>query len=709
MRLPQLVCGQLSVLALAGVPAQAAWRGSVGAERMAATFSNVPNTAEVLTLVEAGDWAGNFLPDASNAAFAGTTILNRSSATGLGVDTHATVVGGLFFGDFVSLLGATDLVHAYQADFWLEQDFLGFLTTSAPQVEIAPVQNHSWIAGELDPAWVREINQRLDFAIERDGFVSVAGVNNGTSTVLPSLLAQAYNVIAVGVSTGAHSAGLTTYDGGGRTKPDLVAPDFFTSYATPKVSSSAGVLVARAKGAPHAAHGADLPRLVKALLLAGATKEEFPGWSRTVTRPLDARFGAGELNILWSYRILESGRAWATEWSAGGAAVPPIGWVTDVAAVDSLPGGAPLAGARTYVFDISPDAKSAPFSAVLTWHRQVVDGAAGPDWSPLALPLVNLGLSLHAVAANGFAPGALVDQSTSPVDNVEHIYVPSLPPGRYRLTVMVPELAAPTEYALAWRSTPSVQVAAAVAEAREQGAVAGAFTFNRTGPVTTPLWVPLTVSGTATPGAHYAALPASILFPAGEASVTLTVQPVSDGVAQGPRSIVVTVEGDYSVAAGGASPGGNTATVTLLDRPRDAWRFTRFSEAERANPAISGFEADPERDGLPNLLEYALGGDPLTPEPAGAGLQPILAVETLGSSRRLTLSYTQPPGRDDLSYVVEWSAALTSADWKTGADAVVEISRTPTAGGMRVVAGATKNLKDGPIQFLRLRIDVQAE
>lgn len=691
-------------------PAVAAWRESIGATRLSATFTNVPNAVGVLSLVESEGNGGNFLPDVTNPAFAGTTILNRSSAPATGTDDHATVVGGLFFGDFVSLLGATETVHAYQASYWLEADFLGFLTTVEPRVEVAAVQNHSWaVAGALNAAWVREINQRLDFAIERDGFVSVAGMDNGWTFFLPELLVQAYNHITVGISTGAHSAGFTSYDGAGRIKPDLVAPDFFASYATPKVSTAAGVLVARAKQAPHLVSGADVPRLVKALLLAGATKEEFPGWARTVARPLDTRYGAGELNLLWSYRILESGRAWAAEWMAGDMPLPEIGWATDVAAAEALEGGAGGGGSRTYVFEIPSGSAPAPFSAVLTWHRQVVDGAPGPAWTPEALPLVDLGLRLHAVDANGAVPGALIDQSASPVDNVEHVYVPALAPGRYALVVVVPNEAEPTEYALAWRSTPSVTVAASRPEAREQGAVAGEFTFTRTGSLATPLRVPLAVSGSAMPGVHYAALPASVLFPAGQATVGLAVLPVSDGLAQGTRSIEVTVAGDYSVAVGGMGPGGGMATVALLDRPRDAWRFARFSVAERADEAISGFSADPDRDGLSNLLEYALGGDPRTAEGAAAGLEPLVAVQTMAGAKRLTLTYTRPAGREDVDYVVEWANGLETAQWLTGAAVLAEVSREPAGDGERVVVRALATLADMPRQFLRLRVDVRAD
>jgi hypothetical protein len=140
------------------------------------------------------------------------------------------------------------------------------------------VQNHSWIsAAGNSEAVVSEINQRLDFAIDRDGFSSVVGVNNAASTALPQMLAQAYHTISVGLTNGAHSAGFTTLDGPGRIKPDLVAPDGLTSFATPMVAGAAGLLQAALAAAPYALTGADRPRVTKALLLAGAAKDTVAG------------------------------------------------------------------------------------------------------------------------------------------------------------------------------------------------------------------------------------------------------------------------------------------------------------------------------------------------------------------------------------------------------------------------------------------------
>lgn len=56
------------------------------------------------------------------------------------------------------------------------------------------------------------------------------------------------------------------------------------------------------------------------------------------------------------------------------------------------------------------------------------------------------------------------------------------------------------------------------------------------------------------------------------------------------------------------------------------WQVEHFSRAELDDPAISGPEANPSGDGLPNLLKYALDHAPWTPSRAGT---PIASVENI--------------------------------------------------------------------------------
>ena len=48
----------------------------------------------------------------------------------------------------------------------------------------------------------------------------------------------------------------------------------------------------------------------------------------------------------------------------------------------------------------------------------------------------------------------------------------------------------------------------------------------------------------------------------------------------------------------------------------EAWRKLRWGTIDLANPAMSGESADAEGDGIPNLAEYAHGGEPIRADAA---------------------------------------------------------------------------------------------
>ncbi len=54
----------------------------------------------------------------------------------------------------------------------------------------------------------------------------------------------------------------------------------------------------------------------------------------------------------------------------------------------------------------------------------------------------------------------------------------------------------------------------------------------------------------------------------------------------------------------------DTVTLTAAPDPYETWRSTQFSGTDLSDDNISGRNADPDKDGIPNLLEYAIGSDP---------------------------------------------------------------------------------------------------
>jgi hypothetical protein len=76
----------------------------------------------------------------------------------------------------------------------------------------------------------------------------------------------------------------------------------------------------------------------------------------------------------------------------------------------------------------------------------------------------------------------------------------------------------------------------------------------------------------------------------------------------------------------------------------------------------TAFDADPDGDGIPNLLEYALAGNPLVPNSASL---PELGVVVLETGHHLTLTFIR--ARADVTYQVLASDGLGPDSWSTTA------------------------------------------
>jgi hypothetical protein len=56
------------------------------------------------------------------------------------------------------------------------------------------------------------------------------------------------------------------------------------------------------------------------------------------------------------------------------------------------------------------------------------------------------------------------------------------------------------------------------------------------------------------------------------------------------------------------------------------WALRQFNDTQLADPAVSGSLADPDGDGAPNLLEFAMGGNPLLSDPGNSAIQSAAVV-----------------------------------------------------------------------------------
>jgi hypothetical protein len=122
--------------------------------------------------------------------------------------------------------------------------------------------------------------------------------------------------------------------------------------------------------------------------------------------------------------------------------------------------------------------------------------------------------------------------------------------------------------------------------------------------------------------------------------------------------------------------------------------------------AEAGQADDPDDDGVPNLMEYALGGNPQSGAMLLAHGLPLLPELTLSGG---TVSFSFPERADaalrGLSYFVETSAGLGAPPWSGTLPPGSSSSSQPFA---PAVAGFVKRTvswpADGPRRFVRLRV-----
>jgi len=98
-----------------------------------------------------------------------------------------------------------------------------------------------------------------------------------------------------------------------------------------------------------------------------------------------------------------------------------------------------------------------------------------------------------------------------------------------------------------------------------------------------------------------------------------------------------------------------------------AWSGALFTAAELTDPTVSGPAADPDHDGIPNLLEYAFGLDPKQAD--RSGLRRWAPRPTAAVNEYLTISYAQLTQSNDLTYTVQASTDMVT--WNAIAPVVV--------------------------------------
>lgn len=202
-----------------------------------------------------------------------------------------------------------------------------------------------------------------------------------------------------------------------------------------------------------------------------------------------------------------------------------------------------------------------------------------------------------------------------------------------------------------------------------------------------------TVAGTATAGVDFTAASGSLTFAAGETSKTITIAILPNPAPTGNKTFSVQL-GTPSAATLADSSGLGTLTSAATSWLQ--WQTGKFSEAELSSPSISGAAADPDRDGIVNLLEYALALEPKNPSTIGL---PTVGSMQLSGKTYSTLNFTKPLALTDLTYTVQVSTDLQT--WNSGPAWAI---RSDDASSDQATFRLVSALSEAPRQFLRLSV-----
>jgi hypothetical protein len=425
---------------------------------------NVPDGSSVsLSIVEAPVATDTYKINVADSQLSGKTItfsplLDPLTAT----SWHATNTARYTTGSTWSM--TPDVTEIYQMGIaaststgYFGSDFLRTsVNNQAPLVETRDIQNHSWVyasgSSTIDTIFIR----RHDFAVARDNFVSVVGVNNASSVAAGSptanpnenrnLLSSAYHAISVGRANGSHAWGDTLLPVAGRQRPHLVVNADVTSWSTAITSSAAALLMDGATtifaGDPATIAAARDFRVVKSLLMAGAVKDGLGPtgdhtWSAvSSSKPLDEVYGAGRLNVFKSYQILEGGPQTASNSSEA----DPTGW--------SL-GSLNNSNDDYFYFDLVGD-PSYDLSVSLNWAVNLTPGP-GNNYNNMTAVLANLTLSVYQ-AEDYSVLGGPIATSNSTIENLQYLWLSDLTAGRYAIRVDSTSSTF-TDYGMAWQAT----------------------------------------------------------------------------------------------------------------------------------------------------------------------------------------------------------------------------------------------------------------
>jgi hypothetical protein len=154
----------------------------------------------------------------------------------------------------------------------------------------------------------------------------------------------------------------------------------------------------------------------------------------------------------------------------------------------------------------------------------------------------------------------------------------------------------------------------------------------------------------------------------------------------------------------------NGTTLRLANFQAGPATFNSWANRYGLSGANAAWNADPNKNGLVNLLEYALGLDPTA---IGGSRGTSVGTVTDGNQKYLSLSYTRPTGADvptDITYTPELATTLSTPSWSSSSVDIVTHSVTPGPGVLETVTvRSTHPMTGGSKEFLHLKVTATSQ
>ena len=176
-----------------------------------------------------------------------------------------------------------------------------------------------------------------------------------------------------------------------------------------------------------------------------------------------------------------------------------------------------------------------------------------------------------------------------------------------------------------------VTITAATNPATEAGLRTSRYTVTRTGPRTNALTVTYIMEGTAIAGTDFAALPGTIIIPAGASSVTITLTPLSDNFGEASETAIVTLQNGPGYRGGDTN---SSATINITDDEPVATVTAPDITATESGPTSGSFRITLSRAvTVDTIVTYTLGGTALSSGPE-ADFAPLTGAVFIAAGQR---------------------------------------------------------------------------